>query len=251
MNSKERFTDRVDAYTKYRPGYPQEAIDFLFETAGLSPEATVADIGAGTGIFSRLLLERGTNVIAVEPNAAMREAGTASLAEYPGFRAVAGSAEETGLSAGSVDFIVCAQSFHWFDRTAARTEFRRILKDEGRALLIWNSRLTSGTPFLEGYEELLKQYGTDYAAVSHKNISSDSLSRFFREGAMREARFTNRQIFDFDGLKGRLLSSSYAPGPDHPNHKPMMAELRKLFDRTAQDGVVYFDYETEIYWGEL
>lgn len=117
MDSKERFTDRVDAYVKYRPTYPKEAIDYLYDTVGFRPLSEVADVGAGTGIFSKLLVERGSRVTAVEPNRAMREAAERTLGGEPNFRAVPGAAEATGLADRSVDFIVCAQSFHWFDRS--------------------------------------------------------------------------------------------------------------------------------------
>ena len=123
MNSKERFTERVDTYVKYRPSYPREAIDYLYQAVGLEQGSTVADIGAGTGIFTKLLLERGSSVIAVEPNDGMRSAAVEMLAQEPRFLAVAGSAEETTLTEQSIDYIVCAQAFHWFDRAAARSEF--------------------------------------------------------------------------------------------------------------------------------
>ena len=251
MDSKKRFSDRVDAYVKYRPGYPKEALDYLYGTVGLRADSEIADIGAGTGIFAKLLLERGSRVVAVEPNEAMRAASVESLGSRPNFRAAAGSAEETGLPDRSVDFIVCAQSFHWFDRTAARTEFRRILRPGGKAVLIWNSRLTHGTPFREEYDRLLRTFGTDYTKVHHKNISKEELRAFFRDGAMREARFENSQDFDFEGLKGRLLSSSYIPLPGHPNYEPMISELQRIFDRHHRNGIVRVEYETEIYWGEV
>ncbi|KIL34352.1 methyltransferase [Cohnella kolymensis] len=251
MNSKERFTDRVDHYVKYRPGYPKEAIDYLYETVGFASHSEIADIGAGTGIFTKLLLERCSHVTAVEPNEAMREYAEQMLQGDPNFRAAAGSAEMTGLPDGSVDFIVCAQAFHWFDLAAAQTEFRRILRAGGKVVLVWNSRLTVGTPFLTEYEKLLHTYGTDYAAVNHRNISQDHLTAFFQHGSFQAARFSNRQIFDYDGLKGRLLSSSYSPQAGHQNYIPMMSELRKLFDRNEQDGKVFFDYETEVYWGGI
>jgi len=250
MRNTERFTDRVDAYVKYRPGYPKEAIDYLYGPVGFGKESVVADVGAGTGIFSKLLLERGSRVVAVEPNAAMREAAVDALGDFPGYRAVDGTAEETGLADGSADRVVCAQSFHWFDRERAREEFRRILKPGGLTVLIWNTRLSSGTRFLEEYESLLRTYGTDYAEVSNKNISREALAEFYLRSPMSEARFANRQLFDFEGLAGRLLSSSYAPLPGHPNYDPMMEELRRLFDRNERDGRVAFEYETEIYWGE-
>ncbi|WP_276354498.1 class I SAM-dependent methyltransferase [Cohnella caldifontis] len=251
MNSKERFSNRVEDYVKYRPGYPREAIDYLYEEGGLSAESVAADIGAGTGIFSRYLLERGTKVIGVEPNDRMRGAAEEALSGFPGFRAVPGSAEATGLPGAYVDFIVSAQAFHWFDQAAARREFARILKPGGKTALIWNVRLTSGTRFLEEYEDLLLKLGTDYADVNLRNVTREQLASFFRRGTMREARFTNRQIVDFDGLSGRLRSSSYAPAPGHPNHEPMMRELKALFDRNQQNGHVSLDYETTVYLGEM
>lgn len=251
MDSKKRFSNRVDLYVKYRPGYPPEAIDYLFDTVGLRQGGEVADVGAGTGIFSRLLLERGCRVTAVEPNAEMREDAVRQLGGLPGFQAVPGSAEETGLPDDSVEAITCAQAFHWFDRDAARREFRRILKPGGKVVLIWNTRLTSGTPFREAYDQLLHEYGTDYEKVKHTNIAPEDLASFFREGTLRLGTFPNVQMFDFDGLSGRLRSSSYTPVPGDPGYEPMMRELRLLFDRYQQDGVVPFEYETQVFWGEV
>ncbi|WP_271753258.1 class I SAM-dependent methyltransferase [Cohnella sp. JJ-181] len=251
MENKERFTERVETYVKYRPSYPEAAIDYLYKEAGLARESQVVDIGAGTGIFSRLLLERGTSVTAVEPNRAMREEAERALGGYPGFRAVNGAAEQTGLPDASADFIVSAQAFHWFDQAAAKREFGRLLRTDGKAALIWNTRLTSGSPFLEAYEALLQRLGTDYAMVNHRNITPEQLAAFFKPGTKREARFPNRQLFDFDGLSGRLRSSSYTPVPGDPNYEPMLRDLQAIFDRYQQDGHVSFDYETEIYWGSV
>lgn len=251
MNSKERFSNRVDMYVQYRPSYPQEAIDYLYNIVGFRSNSEIADIGAGTGIFSKLLVARGSNVIAVEPNLEMREAAEKVLGAEPNFRSVRGSAEATGLPSRSVDFIVCAQAFHWFDRSAAQAEFRRILKPAGKVVLIWNSRLTQGTPFLEEYERLLHRFGTDYEKVSHKNILKGTLNSFFMNGGPQEARFKLRQSFDFEQLSGRLQSSSYSPLQGHPNYEPMMADLRNLFERNNQDGKVLFEYETQVFWGEV
>ncbi|WP_028610263.1 class I SAM-dependent methyltransferase [Paenibacillus harenae] len=251
MDNKERFSNRVDTYAKYRPSYPKEAIDYLYDTAGLRQESEIADIGAGTGIFSKLLLERGSRVIAVEPNDAMREEAEKQLGGEPGFRALTGAAEATGLPDRSVDFIVCAQAFHWFDRSAAQAEFSRILKENGKAVLVWNSRLTHGTPFLEEYDRMLRTFGTDYAKVNHKNITKEILYPFFKKDKLCEARFAYRQICGLEELSGRMLSSSYTPLMGHPDYEPMMEELRGVFNRNQENGNVSLEYETELYWGEV
>ncbi|RXZ80879.1 class I SAM-dependent methyltransferase [Paenibacillaceae bacterium] len=251
MNSKERFTNRVDSYVKYRPSYPVEVIDYLYSTIGLQASSLVADIGAGTGIFSKLLLERGSRVTALEPNQAMRDAAQREFGGNPNFTILPGSAEVTGLPDQSVDYIVCAQSFHWFDRAAAQAEFRRILKPGGKAVLLWNSRITHGTPFLEGYDHLLYTFGVDYHKVAETKGTLEKLTPFFKDGQIHEKRFSNRQIFDFEGLSGRLQSSSYAPVAGAANYDAMMQALKELFERSEQDGKVYFDYQTELFWGEV
>jgi SAM-dependent methyltransferase len=246
-----RFTNRVDDYVKYRPSYPAAAIEYLYDSIGLHEQAVIADIGAGTGIFTRLLLARGGKVIAVEPNQAMREAAEQQSVDDPNVRFVLGTAESTGLPDQSVDYIVCAQAFHWFDRHAAHSEFKRILKSGGKVILIWNTRLTSGSPFREQYEQLLLSYGTDYINVKHTNITIHTLGSFFRKDGLHEQKFYLNQWFDLEGLRGRLLSSSYSPVEGHPNYVPMMMELARIFERNQQSGEVSFDYETQVFWGEL
>lgn len=251
MDNKERFSNRVENYVKYRPTYPREAIDFLYDIVGFKPESVIADVGAGTGIFSKLLLERGSHVIGVEPNEAMREAAIEAFRAEERYSAVSGSAEETGLSDHSVDFIVCAQSYHWFDKERARAEFRRILKPGGKVVLIWNSRKTSGTPFLEQFEGLLLTYGTDYEKVGHKSITLETLKPYFAGGGPHLDTFRVVQLLNEESLKGRLLSSSYSPLPGHPNYDPMIRELRDMYRSNEENGFVAMEYVTELYWGEV
>lgn len=127
-DSTKRFTDRVANYVKYRPGYPQEAVNYLEKACDLKPGSVIADIGAGTGIFTKLLLEKGHKVYAIEPNDAMREEADRQLGPFPGYHSMPGTADKTGLSARSIDLITCAQAFHWFNTAEAKAEFQRILK---------------------------------------------------------------------------------------------------------------------------
>ncbi|WAC21854.1 class I SAM-dependent methyltransferase [Luteolibacter sp. SL250] len=247
-SSTQRFSDRVENYVRYRPGYPPEVVDLLVRKAHLSPSSTVADIGSGTGISAEMLLKAGVPVTGVEPNAPMREAAERLLAAYPGFTSVDGTAQATTLPDGSVDLILAAQAFHWFAGAETRAEFSRILKPGGLIALLWNVRQVDTTPFLRDYEALLLEYGTDYNTVRHETIDSRVLGGFFTDGYALHT-FTNRQVFGYESLRGRLLSSSYAPAPGQPRHEEMTAELERIFALHQQDGTVSIDYITEVYLG--
>jgi SAM-dependent methyltransferase len=247
-NATSRFSDRVENYARYRPGYPPEALQVLKDECGLTANHTIADIASGTGIWTRLLLENGNRVFGVEPNAEMRQAGERLLGDFAKFTSVAGTAETTTLDDASVDFVTAAQAAHWFDPKNTRREFARILKPGGWLVLLWNERVTDETAFLRDYEELLLIYGTDYAEVRHER-TTDAVNEFFDPAPFHERVFAMYQEFDYAGLEGRLLSSSYAPGPEHPKHAPMLAELRRVFDRHAVVGRVAFDYKTRVYFG--
>ncbi len=249
-NATSRFSNRVENYVRYRPGYPPEALQVLKTECGLTPQHVVADIASGTGIWTRMLLENGNHVFAVEPNQDMRQAGERLLAEFHEFTSIAGSAEATTLPDASVDFITAAQAAHWFDRERTRREFVRLLKRRGWLVLLWNERLTDSTAFLRAYEQLLLSFGTDYEEVRHER-TTDAVNEFFDPQPYQERQFAMRQEFDYGGLEGRLLSSSYAPGPEHPNHAPMLRELRRIFDQHSQAGRVAFDYQTRLYFGRL
>jgi SAM-dependent methyltransferase len=248
-NSTQRFSDRVADYVKYRPTYPREIVTFLHDTCGLAPNAKVADIGAGTGISAKVFLDEGHPVVAVEPNDAMRSAADTLLADYAGFSSVAGTAEATTLDDASVGLVIAAQAFHWFDPVTARREFARILKPGGLIALFWNSRLLEGSKFLEDYEALLQRYSTDYSAVAERYGDDESMAAWFGDSFAQKAYFPNKQLLDLGGLEGRLMSSSYAPKLGHPNHEPMLAALRELFERTQRDGMIEFTYETRVYVG--
>jgi SAM-dependent methyltransferase len=249
-NATSRFSDRVENYVLYRPGYPPEALQALRSECGLAPSHVVADIASGTGIWTRMLLENGNPVFAAEPNAEMREAGERLLAAFSKFTSVAGTAEATTLADQTVDFVTAAQAAHWFDRKRSRREFVRILKPGGWLVLLWNERLTDTTPFLRDYEQLLLTYGTDYNEVRHER-TTDAVHEFFDPLPYQERTFAMRQEFDYAGVEGRLLSSSYAPGPDHPQYPPMLQELRRVFDAHAVSGRATFEYKTRVYFGRL
>ena len=247
-----RFSSRVADYVRYRPGYPPALLDWLHGEIGVPTSARVADIGAGTGISTRLFLESGHPVIAVEPNAPMRDAAAQwLLPAFPALELVDGTAEATTLPDGDIDLVSAAQAFHWFDTDAVHREWARILRPGGLALVYWNSRLLQGSPFLVGYEQLLLDYGTDYTDVAERYQGDDEMRAWFGAGLRGIASFPNVQHLDHEGLQGRLLSSSYAPQPGHPRHAAMLEALRQLFDDHAVDGKVAFEYQTRAFVGTL
>jgi SAM-dependent methyltransferase len=254
-DSKERFSSRVADYVRYRPRYPRVILDPLRDECGLTPDSVIADVGSGTGLLSRLFLDNGNIVYGVEPNAEMRAAGEHLLRNYPKFHSVAASAEATSLPDASVDFIVAGQAFHWFDTKAARTEFARILRASGCSggwvAVIWNERRVETSALMRAYEEMLRKYSTDYTQVSAKYPETKRMEEFFASGEFRQRTFPNEQIFDFEGLRGRLLSSSYSPPAGHPNHEPILAELRRIFDAHNESGRVRIEYTTHLYYGRL
>ncbi len=245
----ERFSTRADNYARYRPSYPAAAIALLEERCGLIPGAVVADVGSGTGILTELLLNAGAQVFAVEPNAAMRTAAEAQLRGHARFRSVAGRAEATTLGDESIDLLVAGQAFHWFDAPRARAEAQRILRRGAWAALLWNERPPQATPFLADYEALLLRYAPEYARITASRADAPVMRGFLGE-AMQQASFANQQILDFEGLKGRLMSSSYAPEPGTAQYPPMIAGLREVFDRHARGGEVTMPYATLVYFAQ-
>lgn len=247
----QRFSNRVENYVKYRPGYPPEVITYLKEQTALTPSTVIADIGSGTGILSELFLKHGNPVYGVEPNPEMRAAAERLLSGYTKFRSIAAPAEATTLPDGSIELIAVGQAFHWFDQDKAKAEFRRILKPGGVVALVWNSRLRSGDPFMEAYDSLLQEYAADYKDIKESNVTDRGIAEFFQPNTYTTTDFDNVQEFDFVGLYGRALSSSYAPLEGHPNYEPFTEGLQKTFERHQVDGKVRFVYKTRLYWGRL
>jgi SAM-dependent methyltransferase len=252
MKPTERFSSRVADYVRYRPSYPAELIPALRLAGALRPGSVVADMGSGTGLLTRLFLAEGYRVCGVEPNAEMRAAGELELRIFDGFTSVAGSAEGTTLADASMDLVVAGQAFHWFDRGRAKREFQRILRGGVQwVALAWNERLVDASAFLRGYEDLLRRWCPDYAQVDHRQITPEVIAGVFAPNSYQTVRLSNRQVFDHAGVRGRLLSSSYAPAAGHPGHGAMVEALGCLFDAHQVEGEVSFDYETVLYVGGL
>jgi len=251
-DAKQRFSSRAADYARYRPGYPSALIAVLHRHCGLTRDHVIADIGSGTGLLAKVFLDNGNRVFGVEPNLEMRRACEAEFGKrVKQFRSVAASAEATTLRNVSVDFVTVGQAFHWFEPNATRREFARILRPGGWVVVMWNDRRINETPFGGAYEDLLARYGTDYTKVKDAYPETHDMENFFGKGNFHRQELPNFQEFDFDGLAGRLRSSSYAPREGHANYEPMMGAVRKLFDANEKFGRVRMEYTTQIYFGRL
>ncbi|MCI0421810.1 MAG: class I SAM-dependent methyltransferase [Acidobacteria bacterium] len=246
-NLTEVFSSKAGDYARSRPAYPERVVSLLIRECWLTQISVIADIGSGTGLLTELFLKNGNRVYGVEPNREMREAGERHLRQYSRFKSIAARAESTTLEDQSIDFVTAGQAFHWFDPQMARIEFTRILKPQGWVVLVWNRRRAASTPFHAAYEKLLMTFGTDV-----KKIRPDhSQTLKFFGGNVCHATFENRQLFDFEGLKGRLLSSSKSPAPGSDCFDLMLEELQSIFDDYQEQGRVCLDYDTTTYYGRL
>jgi SAM-dependent methyltransferase len=245
MNPRSRFSDRAEDYARYRPSYPPEAIAAITQNLDKSAQLQVADVGAGTGISSRLLAQAGLRVWAIEPNAAMRQAAVS----HAGVTWSEGSAEATGLADRTVDMVTCFQAFHWFEPVACLREFRRILKPQGRLAVVWNNRDRSDA-FTQSYTEIVQRLSNHHPAESKKA----AIKPLMENGEFcnqRELNFSYRQALDLPALIGRSLSSSYIP-KDEASQQELGKDLGAIFKRLVdENGYVYLTYRTQVFLAEV
>ena len=248
--NEDRFTGKAEIYNKYRPSYPEEFIDYLYHELGFSKSSVIADIGSGTGIFSRLLLSRGSTVYCVEPNCEMRQIAEDALSCYEGFISINANANNTTLENSSVDFVTAAQSFHWFDKESFKTECKRILKSGKKTALIWNER---------DYEsELVKKdyiIREKYAADDKKGLGPSRINHtgFFKDDKFDFKIFSNDLVLDREAYIGMNLSRSYSPKKDtDPEfYRGFVHDLGELFDIYSKGSILIFPHFMQSYIGEI
>jgi SAM-dependent methyltransferase len=250
-NPTDRFTGRVESYRRFRPTYPLAIVDLFRSECALNPDSAIADIAAGTGILTEMLLAEGFAVTAVEPNEEMRSACATLEPRYPKLKIVAGTAEATALPDQSIDLITVAQAMHWFDLGKTRAEFARILKRGGYCAILYNHRRRSGDAFHDGWEELLINYGVDYREVQRRHIPDEKIAAFFAPSEMKRATFPNPQSLAREALEGRILSASYMPQPGHPRFEAMHAAIQYLFSENERNGKVTLQQDCVLCWGPL
>lgn len=235
----ERFSNRAEDYAVGRPSYPKRALDVLFEGTADPAAMVVVDLGAGTGISSRLLAERGAQVIAVEPNASMR----ANAQPCPRLRWIDATAEATTLPSVCADLVTSFQAFHWFSHEAALDEMLRILRPGGHAAVVYNER-DEDHPFTHAYGEIVRRFSTDDTEPRRHN-GRETFAAFPRWFDVRVVKVPNEQRLDRQGLRARARSTSYLPHEGTALER-LDAELDRIFEQCNTSGLVTMRMHTSV-----
>jgi MOSC domain-containing protein YiiM/SAM-dependent methyltransferase len=242
------FTAGVDAYERARPTYPPDAVAAIVAALDLAPGRTLLELGAGTGKLTRLLAPSDARILAVEPVEAMR----AKLLEtVPGVQPVDGTAEAIGLPNGSVDAIVAAQAFHWFDAIRALSEMHRVLRPGGRVVLAFNKRDES-IPWVRGLGEAIRRISAGEPQV-WDDAWRKSLARCALFGPWQAQLFRHVQRLTPDGVLDRAASVSYVAAASPEVRAGVLDEVRALLaadPQTAGAAEIDLPYDTEVLWAE-
>lgn len=220
------FTDRAENYLKGRPEYPAEFIEYLYNELGISKNDSIADIGSGTGKMSKLFLEKGNKVFCVEPNIDMRSLSNELLNHYKHYVSIAKPAEDTGIKSNVVDYIVCGNSYDYFDRNLAKPEFKRILKKTGKVIVTYYGQQNEKVS--EEIEELNSKYGLKQTyTIPQKNRD---FSDIFTKDKFIEKIFEHKFSESYEDFIAGCLSSSHAPKPNTENYNLYCDGLKKIFN---------------------
>ncbi|ULT58281.1 class I SAM-dependent methyltransferase [Neobacillus drentensis] len=251
MKSTDKFTDKAELYAKYRPSYPLEYIDYLISEAGLNENCMIADIGSGTGILSGQLLEKGLTVIGVEPNDDMRLVAEQTLKPNSRFISVKATAENTTINDDSIDLVTVAQAFHWFDMEKFRLECQRILKQDAKVALVWNSRDGSSDINKES-ADICQKYCPNFKGFSGGMEETPiAFPQFFKDGKYELKFFRNDLPFNLSGFLGRYLSASYAPKKTDKEYHLFITALSNLFEKYSSNGKIVIPNITRSYVGKV
>lgn len=250
MQTKSIYSSKAEKYARYRWDYAPEAIATILTTTGLAPDAVIADIGAGTGILTKHFLDYARHVYAVELNPEMRQIAEQTLGTHPAFHNLDASAEATTLSDQSVDLITVAQAIHWFEPTATKREFSRILKPGG-----WLAILRNYGVDLELDNALKpamsKDFGVRFASAVIQPGKDTPVSFYYGGDHVPKQLFpfTNRQTWE--EFLGSNLSASYTPDEDHPQYPRFEQALHDIFTRFSVNGSIATRGVTELYLGHI
>lgn len=248
----ERFSSKTDDYAKGRPDFPKEIIDFLYENKVIDEKSIIADIGSGTGRFTKLLLERGHHVYGVEPNDEMRSKAEELLSKFNKFTSISGNAENTTLPNNSLDLITVAQAFHWFDKEKCLIEFKRILKDSGKVFIVWDDLINDYNDFSKEFRNLSSRFRKVAPENNGKRISrAETIAELFKDKEHISNYFDHELYQNFEKVKAGALSASFAPKPDEDDYEEFISELERVFNKYAKNGEVCTGFRVNCCLGKI
>ncbi len=248
MKSTEKFNQRAEDYTLARPSYAKDFIKYLYSEQGFSKSSVIADIGSGTGKLSKQLLDMGSKVFCVEPNADMRSVAERTLSKYSNFISVNATAQRTDLIENSVDFITVAQAFHWFDVPQFQSECRRILKKNGKVFLVWNTR-NDETEVNRKIESINYKFCPNFKGFSGGIKKGDERIKLFFSGEYEYIEFDNTLYYNYDSFIKRCRSSSYALTFGEKGYEDYYKALSDIFYSFQTDGIIEIKNKTVAYFG--
>lgn len=251
MNTNDRFNGKGNNYSKYRPSYPKEYIDYLIKESNLNENSKIFDIGAGTGILTEILVKRGLKVTAVEPNLDMAIFIEDLTKKYSNLKFINSLAEDINYNKKDVDLITVAQAFHWFDVAKFKNQCKKILKDGGKVALLWNIRDENDKIIKESFDicKRLCQSFQGFSGGVGDNI--DNIKAFFKDEKYSYTEFENNLEYNLEMFIGRNISASYAPNEEDKNYKIFIKELTDLFNKYKRDEKVIIKNKVKSYIGNV
>ena len=250
MDSTQRFNGLARDYTIGRPAYSTELMEYLYTRVGFSAQSVIADIGSGTGKFTKQLLDKGSFAYGVEPNDDMRKTAVRELDKYMNFQAIKGTATDTSLREKSVDFITTAQAFHWFDVAGFKAECRRILKENGKVVLLWNMRDMTSDKNQECFQ-IYQKYCPNFKGFGGGIQKDDIRIKQFFDSNYEYIEFENDLFYNKDTFISRSLSGSYSLQCSDEKYNEYIESLEAIFDKYAQDGILMMKNKVVAYIGMI
>ena len=244
-----KFNKMQNDYSKYRPNYSNEAIEYILNLQNVDNEFKVADIGAGTGKLSLPFVKRGLKLYGIEPNKDMYEKLLENMKEYSDFFGILGYSEKTYLDNKSIDLIVVGQAFHWFNIDEFKIECKRVLKDDSYIAILYNNGDYS-KEVINKIHELSRRYCPEYKGSSGGLYNNEDIfNNFFKE--YNKIIFKNDYKLTLDQFIGLNFSASYAPKENEENHDIYLSKLEEVFNTYQEDGYLTMPNNTILRIGKI
>lgn len=249
-DSKKIFTGKQEDYSKYRPTYPIELFDFLAKEFNIENKV-IAELGAGTGKFTKIASSYCKKIYYVEPNIDMIDIGRDYCSNCKNIVYISKGAESTELPSDSMDMVLAVQSFHWFNKKEVKKEVNRILRPDGDFAIIWTNWKEDEGTFGKEYFEYINMWNTKLTGKNYQHKNVNERKNFFKNGFYKTYKFTHDKDYNVNMLIGLSKSLSFAPKKGYKYYDEFLDGVISIFNKYKKDNVVRFDFNTEMYIGKI